>query len=76
MGSQFRSRYIFNKSGQLVVHSPLEFSDTVTKFVPSIHSVYFSENIIEPEDISMARKVDQTLEIHKLERKCSQKGDT
>ena len=51
MGSQFRSRYIFNKFGQLVVHSPLEFSDTVTKFVPSIHSVYFSENIIEPEDI-------------------------
>ena len=26
--------------GQLFVHSPLEFSETVTKFVPSIHSVY------------------------------------
>ena len=27
------------KSGQLVVHSPLEVSETVTKFVPSIQSV-------------------------------------
>ena len=55
------------KSGQLVVHSPLEVSKAVTKFVPSIHSVYLpeSENIVQPEDISMARKISQTL-------KCSQ----
>ena len=38
------------KSGQLFVHSPLVFSEAVTKFVPSIHSVYLpeNENIVEP----------------------------
>ena len=51
MGSQLRSRYILkllaskstmtfilrkDKSGQLVVHSPLKISETMTKFVPSI----------------------------------------
>ena len=63
--------------GQLVVHSPLKFSEAVTIFVSStIHSVYLpeSENIIKPEDISMARKIYQTLKIHKLEKKCSQTG--
>ena len=46
------------KSGQLVVHSPLEASEALTKFAPSIHSVYLpeNENIVEPEDVSMARK--------------------
>ena len=49
----------------------------VTKFVPLIHSVCLTENknIVEPEDISMARKIDQTLKVSKLER-CSQNGDT
>ena len=48
------------------------------KLVPSIHSAYLpeNENIVEPEDISMARKIDQTLKIYKLERKCIQNGDT
>ena len=64
------------KSGQLVVHSPFEFFDAMTKFVLLIHSVYLPENIVEPGEISMARKIDQTLKIHKLERKCSQNGDT
>ena len=32
------------KPGQLAVHSPLEVSETVTKFIPSIHSVYLPEN--------------------------------
>ena len=50
----------------------------MTKFVPSIYFVYLpeNENVAEPEDISMARKIEQTLKIHKLERKCSQNGDT
>ena len=58
----------------MVVCSPLEFAEAVTKFVPSIHSVYLpeNENIVQPEDISKARKIDQTLKIYKLERKCSQ----
>ena len=61
-----------------MVHFPLERTEAVTKFVPSIQSVYLpeNENIVEPEGISMARKIDQTLKIHKLERKCSQNGDT
>ena len=64
------------KSDQLVVHSPLEVSEAVTIFVSSIDSVYLpeNENIVEPGD--MARKIDQTLKIHKLERKCIQNGDT
>ena len=61
-----------------MVHFPLELTEAVTKFVPSIQSVYLPENgnIVEPEDISMARKIDQTLKIHKLGRKCIQNGDT
>ena len=64
--------------GQLEAHSPLEFSQAVTKFAPSIYFVYLpeNENVVELEDTSMARKIEQTLKIHKLERKCSQNGDT
>ena len=54
---------IFGKveSSQLVVYSPLEFSEAVTKLLPSIQSVYLpeNENIFEPEDISKAKKIDQ-----------------
>ena len=48
------------------------------KIVPSIHSVYLpeNENIVEPEDIGIARKIDQTFKIDKLERKYSLNGDT
>ena len=71
---------IFRKvnSGQLVVYFPIEFSEAVTKFVPLIPSVYLpeNENIVEPVDISDARKINQTLKIQKLERKCSQNDDT
>ena len=71
---------IFRKinSGQLAVYSPLELSEAVTKFVPPNHSLYLTqnENIVEPEDINKARKIDQILKIHKLERKCSHNGDT
>ena len=61
-----------------MVHSPLEFSEAVTKVTPSIHSVYLleNENFVKPEDISMARNITQTSKIHKLERKCSQNDDT
>ena len=66
------------KFGQMVVHSPVEVSKTVTRIVPLIHYVYLPENtnIVEPEDISMARKTYQTLKIHKLERKYIQNGNT
>ena len=41
------------KSGQIVVHTPKEFSDAAMKFVPSIITVYLprSDEIIEPESI-------------------------
>ena len=44
----------------------------------SIHSVYLpgNENVVEPEDITMARKTDQTLKVNKVKRKRSQNGDT
>ena len=59
MGSQFRSCYLFN------VIFRKEFFEAVTKFVPSIHSVCppENENIVEPEDISKARKINQMLRI-------------
>ena len=59
------------KSGQLVVNYPLEFSETVTKFILSIHFVCLpeNENVFELEDISMARKINQTLKIQNLEKK-------
>ena len=59
------------KFTQSVIYSPLEVSEAVIKFILSIHSVYLleNENIVEPEDISMARKINQTLKIHKLEAK-------
>ena len=49
-----------------------QFSEAVTKFVPLILSVYLPENetVVEAEGISKARKIDQTLGIHKLERNC------
>ena len=65
------------KFGQLLVHSTLEVSEAVTKFVLLIHSVYqYTNSLCIPEDISMARKIDQAFKIHKLEVKCSQNGDT
>ena len=66
------------KSCHLVVYSLLEFSEAVKKFFRSIHSVYLpgNENVVEPEDITMARKTDQTLKVNKVKRKRSQNGDT
>ena len=61
-----------------MVYSLFNFSEAVTKFVPSIHSVYLTENenVVQPEDISKAKKIHQTLKKLKLERKCSQNGYT
>ena len=71
---------IFRKvnSGQLVVYSPLDFSEAVTnlfrQFTP--YTYLKNENIVAPEDKSNAWKISQTSKIQKLERNCSQKGDT
>ena len=61
-----------------MVYSALEFSEAMTKFVSLIHSKYLpeNENIVKPENIGKAKKIGQTLKTYKLERKCSQIGDT
>ena len=66
------------KSGQLVLYCSFEFFEATTKFSPSCHTVNLpgNQNIAEPEAIRKGRKIDETLKIDKLERKCSQIGDT
>ena len=65
------------KSCQFMVYFPPEISEAVTKCVPSIQSVYLPEKKkIEPDDISVARNIDQTLKWYKLETKCIQNDDT
>ena len=60
--------HISEIKGQLVVYSALEVSEAVTKFAPSIRQVYLpeNENFVTPEDINVARKINQTLKVHKL----------
>ena len=71
---------VFRKvtSGQVVIHSPQEFSEAVNTFVTAIHVVYLpeSENMIEPKGIESSRKIKETLKIHKLERKVDPHGNT
>ena len=63
---------IFRKvnSGQLVVHTPKEFSDAAIKFVSSIITVYLprSDEIAEPGSIHQARSIPKTLSFHKFVR--------
>ena len=56
------------KSGQIVVHTPNEFSDPAIKFVSSIITVYLpkSDEIVEPESIHQAPSIPETLLIHKF----------
>ena len=56
------------KSGQIVVHTPKEFSDAAMKFVLSIITVYLprSDEIVEPESIHQAPSIPQTYSIYKF----------
>ena len=65
------------KSGQIVVHTPKEFSDAAMKFVPSIIAVYLpkSDKIVEPESIHQAQSIPETLSIHKFVRQINDRGD-
>ena len=65
------------KSGQIVVHTPKEFSDAAIKFVSSIITVYLpkSDKIVEPESIHQAPSVPETLLIHKFVRQINDRGD-
>ena len=65
------------KSGQIVVHTPKEFSDAAMKFVPSIITVYLpkSDEIVKPESIHQAPSIPETLSIHKFVRQINDRGD-
>ena len=65
------------KSGKFVILSPQEFAEAVKKSGPAIHAVYLpeSENIVEPVGIESARKIKDTLKIHKFERKVHPNGN-
>ena len=65
------------KSGQIVVHTPKEFSDAAMKFVPSIITVYLpkSDEIVEPESIHQVPSIPETVLIYKLVRQVNGTGD-
>ena len=65
------------KSGQIVAHTPKEFSDPPRKFVLSIITVYLprSDEIVEPESIHQAPSIPKTLSIHKFVRQINDIGD-
>ena len=65
------------KSGQIVVHTPKEFSDATMKFVSSVITVYLpkSDKIVEPESIHQAPSIPETLLIHKFVRSINDRGD-
>ena len=65
------------KSGQIVVHTPKEFSDAAMKFVSSIITVSLpkSDEIVEPESIHQAQSIPETLSIHKFVRQINDRGD-
>ena len=58
------------KSGQIVVHTRKDFSDTAMKFVSSIITVYLpkSDETVEPESIHQAPSIPETHSIHKFVR--------
>ena len=61
---------IFQKvnSGQIVIHTPREFSDAAIKFVSSIITVYWpiSDKIVESKSIHQAPSIPETLLVHKF----------
>ena len=65
------------KLGQIVVHTPKEFSDAALKFVPSIITVFLprSDEIVEPETIHQSHSIPVTFSIHKFHRKINGRGD-
>ena len=64
-------------SGQIVVHTPKEFSDAAMKFVSSIITVYLpkSNKIVESESIHQAASIPETLSVHKFVRQINDRED-
>ena len=65
------------KTGQIVVHTPKEFSDAAMKFVPSIITVYqpTSDEMVEPASIHQAPSIRETLSMHKFGRQINDRRD-
>ena len=65
-------------SGQIVVHTPKEFSDAAMKLVSSIITVYLpkSDEIVEPESIHQVPSIPETLSVHKFVRQVNDKEDS
>ena len=65
------------KSGQIMVHTPKEFSDAAMKFVPSIITMYLprSNEIVESESIHQAPSIPETVSIRKFVRQVNDRGD-
>ena len=63
-------------SGQIVAHTPKEFSDAAMKLVLSIIIVYLpkSDEIFEPESIHQAPSIPETLSIHKFVWQINDRG--
>ena len=64
-------------SGQIVVHTPKEFSDAAMKFVSSFITVYLpkSDEIVEPESIYQAPSIPKILSVHKFVRQINDRED-
>ena len=65
------------KSGQIVVHTPKEFSDATMKLVSSIITAYLpkSDEIVESQSIHQAPSIPETILIHKFVRRINYRGD-
>ena len=65
------------KSGQIVVHTPKEFSDAAMRFLLSIITVYVpkSDVTVEPESTHQASSIPETLSIRKFVRQIDDRGD-
>lgn len=66
------------KSGFLTIHTPFEFHEAVTKYVPAIKSIYFCESDLLEEPKYIDQEVDtklivDTLKVHKVDG-CKVKG--
>ena len=56
------------KSWQVIVYTPLKFTEAGKRFIPSVHAVYLPQSKMskEPNDINAAPEIKETLRLHKL----------
>lgn len=56
------------KSWQVIVYTPLKFTEAGKRFILLVHAVYLPQSKMskEPNDINAAPKIKETLRLHKL----------